>query len=104
MDKEEYFQKELDALPEACDVHVVFAALELMIRATPTRASQSRTSEKRFFAEWAGMARKRWMRPSMYVSVATAIVGNQATTRPTGTRRHSSCDGQTAEEKCAEEK
>ena len=25
MDKEEYFQKELDALPEACDVHVVLS-------------------------------------------------------------------------------
>ena len=39
----------------------------------------------------------------MYVFVVTATVGNQATTRPTGTRRDSPRDGQAAEEECAEE-
>ena len=43
------------------------------------------------------------MRLSTYDFATTAIVGNQAATGPIGTRRHSSRDGQAAEEKRAEE-
>ena len=68
-----------------------------------TRAFQSRTSERLCFVEWVGTARKQWIRRCMYVSVASTNVGNQATTRPPGTRRHSPRDGQAAEEKCIEE-
>ena len=59
MDKEEYFQKELDALPEACDVHVVFALFVMIVRVTHTRVFPSKTSEKPFFVGWDGMERKR---------------------------------------------
>ena len=61
MDKEEYFQKELEVLPEACDVRVCHCKRIFSIRVIHISEYESKTLGKPFCEDWDGTERRTWI-------------------------------------------